>query len=171
MLDVLSKILLGLFGCALIYFPITFRMMDKIRFHGQVCVRHIDDDLLRWIEAAAPLVTMDGADGAAAAEYDRLTEAYRLTKPYRSAEKIRLVNAAYEIVRQAAVNNYGDARARALCAELEHIYADFSMLAEDYNENAKKLNAQLEGGVAGFFGRLFRFRQEPILEDLTDLKS
>ena len=171
MLDILQKILIGLFGCALIFFPIAYRMMDKIRFHGQMCIRQMDDDLLRWIEAAAPLICLNGPDDETAAEYARLTAAFRSTKSHRSAEKVRLVNELYELVRKAAIRSYGDARARAVCAELRTIYEDISMLAEDYNTNSKKLNAQLDGGVGGFFGKIFFIRPQPLLEDLTDLKS
>ena len=170
MLEVLQKILIGVFGCALIFFPIAYRMMDRIRFHGQMCVREMDDDLCRWIETSAELVSMSETGAAEIAEHARLADAYRSAKPHRTAEKISLANEIYEIVRKAALDCYGDARARALCAELDGIYSEFSILAEDYNKNAKKFNEQLDGGVIGFFGKLFRFRQEPILENLTNLK-
>jgi hypothetical protein len=170
MLEILQKILLGLFACALIYFPIVYRMMEKVRFHGQMCVRRMDGDLLRWIETAARLVALDESDTDAIDGLETVTEAYRQTKAGKTAEKIRLANQAYEIVRSAAIRSYGDARAQNLLAELNEIYWDFSMLAEDYNENSKKLNGQLDSGLSGFFARLFRFRPEPILADLTDLK-
>ena len=170
MLEVLQKILIGVFGCALIFFPIAYRMMDKIRFHGQMCVREMDDDLRRWIETSAALVSMNETGDAEITAYERLANAFRSAKPHQTAEKIRLANEIYEIVRKAALERYGDARAQALCAELGGIYSEFSVLAEDYNKNAKKFNEQLDGGVIGFFGKLFRFRQEPILEDLTNLK-
>lgn len=33
-----------------------------------------------------------------------------------------------------------------------------------------KFNGQLDGGLSGFLARLFRFRHEPVLEDLTALQ-
>lgn len=62
MLEILQKTLIALFGLALIYFPITYRMMDKVRFHGRMCVRQMDDGLLRWIETAAAGVALDESD-------------------------------------------------------------------------------------------------------------
>ena len=170
MSEILQKILLALIGVALIYFPIVYRMMDKVRFHGQMLVRRMDEGLLRWIEAAQPLMMLDGGDAAAAAEYQRLAEAYRHTRAGKTAEKIRLTNDVYELVRQAAIRGYGDARARSVCRELEEIYTDISMLASDYSANAVRFNDQLSGGLAGALGRLFRMKAEPVLENLTDLK-
>ena len=170
MLELLQKVLIGLFGCALIFFPIAYRIMDKVRFHGRMCIRQMDGDLLRWIDAASALVALDERDAEAIAEFDRLSAAYRAAKANKEAEKVRLVNAIYAVVEKAAILSYGDARAAALCEELRDIYSDFSILADDYNENARKLNEQLDGGVTGAFGRLFRIRPEPLLENLNDLK-
>ena len=170
MLEILQKILIGLFGCALIFFPIAYRIMDKVRFHGRMCIRQMDGDLLRWIETAAALVGLDESDASAIAEYERLAAAYKATKANREPEKVRLVNEIYGVVEKAAIRSYGDARAAALCEALREIYSDFSVLAENYNENARKLNAQLEGGATGLFGRLFLIRPEPLLENLADLK-
>lgn len=170
MLEILQKILIALFGLALIYFPITYRMMDKVRFHGRMCVRQMDDGLLRWIETAAALVALDESDAGAAEAYARVTASYRKTRPGQAAEKIRLANEAYEIVRKAAIQCYGDARAAEVHAALTEAYSDISILAGDYNENAMKFNGQLDGGLSGFLARLFRFRHEPVLEDLTALQ-
>ena len=169
MLDILQRILIGLFGCALIFFPIAYRMMDKIRMHGQMCVRQMDGVLLRWIETAAELVSLDEANPEGIADYASVSAAYRKTKAGKTAEKIRLANEAYELVRKAAVNRYGDVRAKELHAELNEIYADISMLADDYNGNAVKFNEQLDGGFSGLLGKLFCFRKEPILANLTEL--
>ena len=79
MLDILQRILIGLFGCALIFFPIAYRMMDKIRMHGQMCVRQMDGVLLRWIETAAELVSLDEANPKGIADYASVSAAYRLT--------------------------------------------------------------------------------------------
>ncbi len=171
MLEILQKILIGVFGCALIFFPIAYRMMDKIRFHGQMCVRQMDGGLLRWLETASGLVALDADDPSAAGEYARIAEQYRKTRSGKTDEKIRLVNEAYEIVRRAAISSYGDARATRICAELDEIFADLSVLAGDYNANAKKFNEQLEAGFSGFLGKAFFFRPQPVLEDLTDLKT
>ena len=43
------------------------------------------------------------------------------------------------------------------------------MLADDYNGNAAKFNDQLDGGFSGLLGKLFCFRKEPILANLTEL--
>lgn len=169
MLEILQKILIGLFGCALIFFPIAYRMMDKIRFHGQMCVRQMDDGLARWLETAAEMLAL-GGEGDEAARYARLTEAFRCTKRQRTDEKVRLVNEAYELVRTAALRCYGEPRAQALAGELAGICAEFSMLSGDYNENARKLNEQLSGGSVWLFGKLFRIRPQPVLAPLNELK-
>lgn len=168
MLEILQKILLAVFGCALIFLPITYRMMDKIRFHGRMCVRQMDDGLLRWIETASEIVALDRTDSEAAGEYARITERFR-KKRLGEEEKIRLTNEAYGLVRKAAINCYGDAHVKELSEQLAEIYADISVLAEDYNGNAKKFNEQLEGGFSGLLGRVFFFREQPILENLTEL--
>lgn len=170
MLEILQKLLIGLFGCALIFFPITYRMMDKIRFHCQMCIRQMDDGLLCWIETASALVSLDESNSGKISEYTLITQTYRETRAGKTEEKVRLANDAYEMVRKASIGCYGDPRARALHEKLAEIYSDISILADDYNENAKKLNEQLEGGFSGFLGKVFFFRKQPLLEDLTALK-
>ena len=170
MLEVLQKILIGLFGCALIFFPIAYRIMDKVRFHGRMCVRQMDGDLRRWIDAAAALVKLDERDKESIEGFERLASDYKALKASREEDKVRKINEIYDVVRKAAIRSYGDERAAAICETLRQICGDFSMLADNYNENAKKLNAQLDGGMTGAFGKLFLIRPVPILEDLSDLK-
>ena len=171
MLKILQVVLIVLFGCVLIVFPIAYRLMDRTRFHCQMCIRQIDRDLLRWIEAAAPLMSLDEGDGETPAEYERLASAYRSTKKHRTAEKVRLVNGIYDLARLTAVRCSDDVRAQKICAELRYIYAEFSVLADDYNDNIEKLNAQLDGAVGGFFGKIFFIPHGPVLEKLSDLKA
>ena len=169
MAGILPKILLALVGCALIYFPITFRMMDKLRMRASLCVREMDDGLLRWIEAAAALVALEGGDAAADA-YARVAEQYRKTRPGKAAEKIRLANEACALMRAAAARGGDDPRVWHIHAGLADIYGEFAALADEYNNTAKKLNDQLDTGVSGFLARAFRARKAPVLENLAELK-
>lgn len=168
--ETLQVILLGVFAFALIYFPIAYRIVDKIRMHEEICVRQMSDDLLRWIEKAGTLVSLDENDAEAITKYNELAEQFRKCKNRKEEEKIRTANEIYEVVRMAAIRSYGDERVGPICLELLDIYTDFSMIATDYNVNARRLNEQLEAGVAGLFRKLFHMRPIPILEELTELK-
>lgn len=170
MADILEKIFLALLALVLIYFPVAYRLVDRVRVHGEICVRQMSDDLLRWIEKAGELVALNENDAEAWKKYTDLTEQYRKTPKRKANEKIRIANEIYEVVRMAAAQNYGDEHAKAICSELLDIYADFSMLASDYNENAHQINAQLDRGFSKIYRKMFRLQPVPFLEDLMDLK-
>ena len=163
MSDVLQTVLAILIGGTLIYFPLKYSRMEKVRFIGQMCVQRMDEGLLDWIETAAELVPLGGGDPA---EYARVAEAFRETKVRKTAEKVRLANEAYAIVKEAAEHCAADPRARKILASLSDIWQNLSFLAEEHGRQTGKFNELLGKGSGRLFGAVFRVRPEPVLEDL-----